>query len=1557
MNVYPMKVSLLIGGIALFLSLFTAGVAVNAQGMRHVPGDFILHTKDEASLEQVLSGINASLSRKQALRLIRPLCETSHIWLLHADPLHTSERQILERLRRMPGVIAAQFNHILAERSVPNDSAFSSQWQWLNTGQTGGKPGADIKMPDAWAITKGGTTPDGDSIVVAVVDNGINLNHPDFDGNLWINHAEIPGNGLDDDNNGYTDDYLGWNTTQQNDNVGIQGSHGTPVSGMIGARGNNDIGVTGVNWHIKIMTIRPYSTEEAMVIESYSYALRQRQIYNASQGQAGALVVAVNSSWGINYGQPADAPVWCAYYDTMGVHGILNTGATANLNIDIDSLGDLPTGCSSEYLISVTSSNHNDLKTQGAAYGKTTIDLAAPGQNIYTTHNNGGYSSTGGTSFASPTVAGLVGLLYAAPCPGIGVSAWADPSGTAKMVRDAIYNGVDVLPSLQNILVTGGRANAHKSLLQLIQTCSTCPAPHNLTAVPTSNQEAILSWMDLGNVDAFELQWREAGAPDWITVPSVLNGYVLSGLASCTEYEVRLRSHCTSDTSDYQVTTFTSHGCCLPPADLAAVQITDTSVTLHWTLTPGSAGVNLAYLEEGALDYIVSPGLAMESTTISGLIPCTQYQFQLTSMCDTTESVPSAPIQVITGGCPDCQPPSDFDLVYLDDTSVVFTWTPAPNASGYVFAYLEEGALDYVIHPDSPDTIRTETGLKPCTSYTFEVRSRCSAIVSDPAIFEANTTGCTTCANQPICPSAAEISEYEFIESIQIGNLANSSGDNGGYADYTSLSTDLLTYHKYPFTLTPGFEPGATYTETWFVWIDYNADGDFEDPGELAIGPLSSDQPVSGNFKIPGDAVPGPARMRVTMTFNSSVGPCDPFTYGEVEDYCVQIVAANEPCDYPDELSVVDVSEENAALEWTPVTTAVNYIVEFREQGSSQWTEALSSNPFLTLTDLLPCTDYEIRIRTDCDTAQSLPGPVTTFRTKGCGACLDYDYCPAGAQNSPDQWIDEVQIAGVTHNSGPDGGYAFFEDVPINLSTNYEYEVVIKPGASFNINNNYYRVYIDYNHNGTFGPFELVGVVDNNATGEVKFSFEVPNGAMAGPTRLRVVMQSFGGDSNPCITFFTGEVEDYCVHIEKADPPCITRPITLSALSDSSAVLSWKQVIPAIQFEVDFKAESDTTWTSLQTTSNQLSLAPLAACTKYEIRMRTFCEGVETPYGPVQNFKTKGCGACLDSIYCEMRGETSTYEWIEAVAIGTIDHVSGNNQGYAFIDSLTTRLDTNQIYTITITPGFLFGGSAVRTAAWIDFNQDGLFGPGEQIVNENDLNPVTTPFTVPGVPLGETRLRVAMAAFSTMPPGCGNFFYGEVEDYCVQLTSREIPCLVPAYFDTVEVEYTSASVAWDTAQTGIGFILRIRELGALEWDKEMPVIDNSFVFDDLMECTEYEVQLITICQNKLSDAGILIFKTDCTTAVEHPFALTAMRCYPNPFAEVPILEFSTANPNTARVEVFDGRGGLVDHITMSVQPGLNRQTLDNARHWPSGLYVVRVTLGDGTTSALKIFRQ
>jgi hypothetical protein len=430
-----------------------------------IPGEIIVmfhNSEDIANFERRYMSVNG---HRPDLHVIKQLSVLSHIYLFSFSEARADSGDLLKVMSQDPSVRAVQFNHFVADRSTPNDPSFSQQWHHMQSADH------DIDSDLAWDITTGGFTANGDPIVVAVLEGGgANWNHTDLIDNHWVNSGEIPGNNIDDDGNGYIDDVNGWNTTSNSDIISA-GGHGTSVSGMIGAQGDNNLGGVGVNWNVGIMQVQMGGLTESNVIAAYSYPHVMRYMYNSSGGSEGAFVVATNASWGIDLADPANYPVWCAYYNDLGASGILNCGATANAQYNIDTQGDMPTGCSSDYMISVTATNSSDVRTF-SAYGATTIDLAAPGENVYLPSSSSSYSSTSGTSFASPCVAGAIALVYSAPCTDLSLNAITSPQATADLVRGYILDGVDQVAQLANETVTGGRLNVFNSLTLALNNCN-----------------------------------------------------------------------------------------------------------------------------------------------------------------------------------------------------------------------------------------------------------------------------------------------------------------------------------------------------------------------------------------------------------------------------------------------------------------------------------------------------------------------------------------------------------------------------------------------------------------------------------------------------------------------------------------------------------------------------------------------------------------------------------------------------------------------------------------------------------------------------------------------------------------------------------------------------------------------------------------------------------------------------------------------------------------------------------------------------------------------------
>ena len=647
------------------LTILSFTLAFAQKSNDHVAGEFLVSIAQNADIQRIVQRLERIEGVPTELKAVEKIANPMNIWRLTFNSNDVEEDELLYLLRSHPDVKIAQYNHIVESRAkTPNDSLFSKQWQWNNTGQTSGKVDADVDAIEAWDITTGGLTSAGDTIVIAVIDDGTDLTHPDLAQNLWKNNQEIPNNKIDDDGNGYVDDYLGWNHALQNDNVG-NGKHGVSVNGMIGARGNDKKGVTGINWNVKIMNIAPFptSSNEATVIAAYSYAYTMRKMYNQTNGKKGAFVVATNLSWGKDLGQPSDAPIWCAFYDTLGTVGILSVAATSNnSSLDIDAVGDLPTACPSDFMLSVHSTNANDANS--SAFGQKTIDIGAPGNSIYTTTAGGKYGNTSGTSFASPLVAGIVALSYSSPCVFLAKQAKKDPAGTALAIKKYILESADAVADLKKLNVSGGRANAFGVLQTIAAACSSCipPALQSETIAGTSIK---VSSTLPDSVLSVNIRWKATSATVWKQVNQTTTAYTIDALSKCTDYEVQFQSNCIGNTKSAWSKSYIlkTIGCCEVPT-FTFTNFGKNNFDVNWDVISAVKSYDIRYRKVGTTAY-TTLSVTKSPFTISVLDSCTNYEVQMRAVCDATVTTPwSATKTIKTFGCGTC-----LDLPYCKITT------------------------------------------------------------------------------------------------------------------------------------------------------------------------------------------------------------------------------------------------------------------------------------------------------------------------------------------------------------------------------------------------------------------------------------------------------------------------------------------------------------------------------------------------------------------------------------------------------------------------------------------------------------------------------------------------------------------------------------------------------------------------------------------------------------------------------------------------------------------------------------------------------------------------
>jgi|GEM_PF-3430002 len=380
---------------------------------------------------------NATLATVPGAKFVREYHRVDGLQLIDLPSGHIKEA--CETLRKNPNVRYAEPDFMITLSRVPNDPNLPLLWGMQNTGQTvngdEGTAGIDIRAPQAWQVWTGDP-----SFRIAVIDSGVNYTHPDLAANVWTNPGEIPGNGIDDDGNGYVDDIHGYDFLNRDGDPMDDNGHGSHVSGTIGAVGDNGIGVVGVNWQCKIVGLKFLgaggSGPVSAAIEGLQYA-----IYNN--------IRVSNNSWG-------STAFSTALRDTIqaaGNAGHLFVAAAGNSSADNDILPHYPAAYDLDNIISVAAINNDGRLAGFSNYGAVSVDLAAPGVQVYSTMLASNYGYLNGTSMATPHVTGVAGLIMSRV-----------PSWTWQQVRDQILSTAIPSVFLTGRMVTGGWINAQAAV-------------------------------------------------------------------------------------------------------------------------------------------------------------------------------------------------------------------------------------------------------------------------------------------------------------------------------------------------------------------------------------------------------------------------------------------------------------------------------------------------------------------------------------------------------------------------------------------------------------------------------------------------------------------------------------------------------------------------------------------------------------------------------------------------------------------------------------------------------------------------------------------------------------------------------------------------------------------------------------------------------------------------------------------------------------------------------------------------------------------------------------
>ena len=442
----------------------------------HADGDILVRYKNSIPHVSVMPNAAATIQSalgRAAVVSMRQMATDPTVHVVSIDQAADVSKAIAA-LKRNPDVEVAEENIDIelydqdepAGVAVPNDAEFAKQWGMLNTGQTigggwtgasAGVAGADINVSPLWAAGITGSR----DIIVAVIDTGVDGTHPDLKDNIFVNKGEIPGNGIDDDHNGFVDDVSGWNFVKNTNQMIDDHSHGTHCAGVIGASGNDGHGVVGVNWKVRILPVKIFDGKGGgkleVAVNAINYAtMMGARVMSNSWGWKGSGKEKSGDRISINSGDGGEdiAKVSTLMREAIkkaGEKGALFVAAAGNSRADNDSTPHFPSSYKLDNIVSVAALDNKDKLASFSCYGKNSVHVGAPGVDVYSTVPGGKFQMMSGTSMATPHVSGIAALALS-----------HNPSLTYQELKARMISTSTPIPALAGKFQAGGRINAEK---------------------------------------------------------------------------------------------------------------------------------------------------------------------------------------------------------------------------------------------------------------------------------------------------------------------------------------------------------------------------------------------------------------------------------------------------------------------------------------------------------------------------------------------------------------------------------------------------------------------------------------------------------------------------------------------------------------------------------------------------------------------------------------------------------------------------------------------------------------------------------------------------------------------------------------------------------------------------------------------------------------------------------------------------------------------------------------------------------------------------------------
>ncbi len=440
---------------------------------------------------------------------------------------------------------------------------------------------------------------------------------------------------------------------------------------------------------------------------------------------------------------------------------------------------------------------------------------------------------------------------------------------------------------------------------------------------------------------------------------------------------------------------------CAPPMQVG-IEVSDDRAEVSWNRNGN--GTDIRYRVVGELAWNTSPS-SDSPLMVDQLQACARYELQFRSKCGDNGPY-SHSYYFTTDNC--CRNP-EFIQVSSDSDDLTVTWENITVANEYRLEYkrFNDSTWSHIVTNNPSFTFGD---LNSCSAYDFRVKTMCE----DELPFTRSVNGninCDQCGDPSYCKVDLLDNSFEFINSFKVDSVTIVTGLNAsGYSNNIGNSGIVMSQGKtVEVSIEPGFN-GGSFTEYMAIYIDWNQDGVF-DNGEKAFSPEGSSETVTGKIEVPPDALTGVTRMRVILSYDDIKGTCtqDGLEFGEVEDYCITVNASVE-CDEIVSIESFNTSSTSVELIWTSVNTASDYTLDYRVQGTNDWTSTSFITSFGTIINLEKNTDYEFRVKANCSGVTSDFSDIITVKTRLGTSTVDPDGIINEYSIMPNPFAERLQV-------------------------------------------------------------------------------------------------------------------------------------------------------------------------------------------------------------------------------------------------------------------------------------------------------------------------------------------------------------------------------------------------------------------------------------------------------------------------------------------------------------------------------------------------------------------